>query len=90
MANGLAQDPLAWGLVLALGAVVYLYRQNEALRAKAIADMQAANDKLLVTVREDAASQRALLEQVIPLAMKLTEGIEALERVVELIPEENR
>jgi hypothetical protein len=88
VANGLTQSPLAWGLALALGAVAYLFRTlNEERRAsaQAIADVQA---KLVETIRADAKEQREILSQVVPLATKLTEGLEILERVTEHLTKE--
>lgn len=67
VANGLSKDPLAWGLALALVAIVFLYKQNADLRAEQLSQMRA-----------DAKEQREILQQVVPLAEKMIEVTERL------------
>lgn len=88
IAQGLASNPLAWGLALALAAIAYLFRELQGARvahAKEIADAQA---KLIETIRADAKEQREILGQIVPLAAKLTEGLEILERLTEAVGRE--
>lgn len=70
IAEGLASHPTAWTAALLLGAVVYLFK---ALRER---DQQAIN-----TVIEQERAHRETLARVVPLAEKLTEGVQILERV---------
>lgn len=72
IAEGLARNPLAWGLVLVGGACAYLFR--------ALMSEQKAH---LETVRSAAVQQREILTQVVPLASRLTEAVDTLERVTE-------
>lgn len=72
VAEGLARNPLAWGLVLVGAAATYLFK---ALMAEQRAHLE--------TVRTNAAAQREILTQVVPLSSKLTEAVEMLERVTE-------
>lgn len=72
VAEGLARNPLAWGLALVGGACVYLFR---ALLAEQRAHLE--------TVRAAAVQQREILTQVVPLASRLTEAVDTLERVTE-------
>lgn len=81
LAQGLASNPLAWGLALALGAVGYLFKllsEDRKAFAQALASQQAA---LVETLKEDAKEQREILSQIVPLASKIVDGIEALERI---------
>ena len=81
LAQGLASNPLAWGLALALGAVGYLFKmlsEDRKTFAQALASQQAA---LVETLKEDAKEQREILSQIVPLASKIVDGIEALERI---------
>jgi hypothetical protein len=70
VADGLAKNPLAWGLALALGAIVYLYRALEVERREH-----------RETIRGDAKDQLALLERLVPLATKLTEALVIVEHL---------
>lgn len=70
VANGLASNPLAWGLALTLGAVVYLFRE-----------LNSARQAHIETIKADAKEQREILTQIVPLSAKLTEGLEILERM---------
>lgn len=85
VAKGLAENPLAWFLALSLLAVAYLFRlvstEREAA-AKALADLQA---RYVDTIRADAKEQREILFQIVPLASKLTESLEILERLTDAI-----
>lgn len=72
IAEGLARNPLAWGLALVGAACVYLFR---ALVAEQRAHLE--------TVRSNAAAQREILTQIVPLSSKLTEAVDTLERVTE-------
>lgn len=72
VAEGLARNPLAWGCALAGAAVAYLF--------KALLAEQRAH---LETVRAGASQQREILQQIVPLASKLTEAVDTLERVTD-------
>lgn len=72
IAEGLTRNPLAWGLVLVGAACAYLFR---ALMAEQRAHLE--------TVRAAAVQQREILTQVVPLASRLTEAVDTLERVTE-------
>lgn len=81
LAQGLASNPLAWGLALALGAVGYLFKmlsEDRKVFARALEEQQAS---LVATLKEDAKEQREILSQIVPLASKIVDGIEALERI---------
>lgn len=65
VAQGLATNPLAWGLAIALVTIGYQHRQNVALF-----------EKLIDEARAGAERERKLLEQIVPLATKLTDSLE--------------
>lgn len=69
-ADGLTKNPLAWGLVIAIAAIGYLFRELSAARAAH-----------LETIKADAKEQREILTQIVPLSAKLTEGLEIIERM---------
>lgn len=73
-ADGLAKNPLAWGLVLAILAIGFLYRE-----------LSAARSQLIETIKSDAKEQQSLLAQIVPLSSKLTEGLESLERLTDAL-----
>lgn len=103
LASGLAANPLAWGLVLTIGAIVFLFKalidgkstaakelaEAKAQAAKDLADERAklgaaladAQAKLVEQLRADAKEQKETLSSIVPLAHKLTEALEILERV---------
>lgn len=70
IAEGLTSHPTEWFAALLLGAVIYLFKELRARDAQAI-----------VTVIEQEKAHRETLARVVPLAEKLTEGVEILERV---------
>ncbi|GMV19034.1 MAG: hypothetical protein AMXMBFR56_72580 [Polyangiaceae bacterium] len=72
IAEGLAKNPLAWGLVLVGAACAYLFKS-----------LMAEQKAHLETVRASAVQQREILTQVVPLASRLTEAVDTLERVTE-------
>lgn len=80
-ANGFASNPLAWGLVAALAAVGFLFRTLSAERAAFAAALERNQTQLVETLKADAKEQREILSQIVPLATRLTEGIEILERI---------
>lgn len=74
LADGLARNPLAWLAALLILAVGYLFvRLNQA---------QAAH---METIRQEAKEQREILREVVPLTVKLTESLEALERITDKV-----
>lgn len=83
IANGLASNPLAWGLAIALVVIAYLYRQISEERRQYGVDLAQAQAKLIETLREDAKEQRAILSQIVPLSTRLTEAIEIIERLTD-------
>lgn len=70
IAAGFTEHPTAWMAALLLGAVVYLFKE---LRAKDAAS--------IISIMEQEKAHRETLSRVVPLAEKLTEGVEILERV---------
>ena len=70
VATGLAQNPLAWFSTLLIAAVVYLWKQ-----------VRDGNDKHLATLQLEKTEQKELMMMVIPLAEKLGEAVESLERI---------
>lgn len=73
-AEGLAKNPLAWGLALALIVIGYLFRL-----------VIAQHEKHVETIKAAAKDQREILAQVIPLSVKLMTAIELLERITDKI-----
>lgn len=83
---------LGWiivGLVIALVFVVRAYMAQNTAHAKALADANAAHaaevaamqKEMRETQRSDAKEMRELVRETVPLAGKLTEGLEILERL---------
>lgn len=72
VAGGLASNPLAWGLALALAAIAFLFRA-----------LMSAQKELTDTIKADAKEQREILQQIVPLATRLTETAELFERLLE-------
>ena len=72
MANGFATNPLAWGLAIALVAVGFLFRE-----------LRIEQQKRIEAEREGANRMIETLKEMIPLANKLTECVELLDRAVE-------
>lgn len=82
-AESLAHNPLAYVAALALLAVGFLFRLlNEERKAHALA-LETARTAHLETVKADAKEQREILSQIVPLASKLTEGLDILERITD-------
>ncbi len=70
IAEGLQHSPLAWILAVALAVIGYLYRGRE------------ADQKRLVDMMTEKETQhRETLMKVLPIAEKLGDSVEALERV---------
>lgn len=91
VAQGFAKDlntALAWGLALALFAVAFLVRQVLTDREKHAAEIAALNKAARDDLRADAREQREILQQIVPLAAKLVEGVETIERLTESLTEE--
>jgi hypothetical protein len=91
VANGLSKDlntALAWGLALALLAIAYLFKSQNDERKEYAKALEAAQTKLVETIRADAKEQREILSQIVPLSTKLTEGLEILERVTDTLTRE--
>lgn len=72
IANGLASNPLAWMLALALLAIGYLFRL-----------LMSMNSRLIEAHQTNAKDQREILSQIIPLVTQLTEAVEILERLTD-------
>lgn len=87
-AEGLAKNPLAYiaaVLLLSLGYMFKLYAEERTRSAAALETARAAH---LETVKADAKDQREILSQIVPLASKLTDGLEILERVTDKLTRE--
>lgn len=82
IATGLASQPLAWCLALALGALVYLFKTLDSERKAHASELLDSQTKLIESIRADAKEQREILSQIVPLSTRLTEGLEILERVM--------
>lgn len=74
MAAGLAKNPLAWGCVILLGAVVFLGR---ALLASYEARIQQLVDTNVQT--------SATLTSVVTLGLKTSEAVETLDRMMDRV-----
>lgn len=99
LANGLGSNFLPWALAICLVAIAYLFKTlNEERKATALAVAAAAEKanaaaekasaERLADVKQDAAEQRVILSQIVPLATKLTMGLEILERVTSSLTRE--
>lgn len=99
IANGLGSNFLPWALAICLLAVAYLFKTLNEERKTAAAATAAAAEKAnaaaekasaerLADVKQDAAEQRAILSQIVPLSTKLTEGLEILERITSSLTRE--
>lgn len=78
LAEGLAKNPLAWLLVIALMTVGFLFRELRTEQAARIAAADAANKEI-----------QEILREVIPLTTKLTNAVDLLDRVVDKMTEPN-
>ena len=78
VAEGIASNPLAWGIVLCLAALAYLYKESRANEKEFFS-------KILEIQQKAESEQRELLMKIIPLIEKTTDGIEALERLQDRI-----
>jgi hypothetical protein len=90
IAGGLAANPLAWGLALALVAIAYLFKTLSEERKNAAVELASLRDKQVEQLKQDAKEQREILSQIVPLAAKLVDGLEVLERLTDSIPEEKK
>lgn len=81
IANGFAQNPLAWVAMLAMCGGVYLFKLMNDERKAHLAEVSALQATLLATVKSGGEEQRKLLMEVVPLSAKLSEGLEILERL---------
>lgn len=70
LANGLQHSPLAWILGLALIVIGYLYKGREDDQRKTLEMLMAKE-----------TAHRETLMQVLPIAEKLGDSVEALERI---------
>ncbi len=70
LATGLQHSPLAWILAVALVTIAFLYKGRE--------DDQR---KMLELLMAKEAAHRETLMQVLPIAEKLGDSVEALERI---------
>lgn len=70
IAAGLAANPSAWFLTLALAALVYMYRARGT-----------DQKEFLETVMKQEAAHRETIMRIVPIAEKLTDSVEILERV---------
>lgn len=74
LAEGLAKNPAAWLLASSLVALAYLYKDRAALQKE-----------FIDTVMKQEAAHRETLIRIAPLAEKLSDSIEALERISDSI-----
>ncbi len=70
LAAGLATSPLSWILALSLVVIGYLYRAREN-----------AQKEFLDMVMKQEGSHRETLMKVLPIAEKLGDSVESLERI---------
>lgn len=77
LAKGLAENPTSWFLAIMTIVVGYLYRSRENSQ-KAFLDM----------VLSQEASHRDTLMKVLPIAEKLGDSVEALERITTTVLKE--
>lgn len=77
----LAKDPLAYMLLVVLGALAYIHRDAEAQKKDLRKEISDLNLKLAETLRESAKDQRDTITAQMPVLLKLSEGLEILERV---------
>ncbi len=70
LAAGLASNPTAWLLALALMALAYMYRQRTIDQ----------KDLLAMVIAQEAAHRETILK-IVPIAEKLTSSVEVLERI---------
>lgn len=82
-ADSLAKNPLAYVAALGLFSTAFLLRSLLAEKDSSAAALNAMNSKMIESMKEDAKEQREILSQVIPLASKLVDGVETLERVTD-------
>ena len=92
-AEGLGRDFLPWaivGLCIALAFVVRwalsLIKQIQTLQAEAATALVKAASDRSEREREHAKELREVLMQVMPLSMKMAEGLELLERLTDRGP----
>lgn len=85
VANGLASNPLAWIAALALAASGYLFTIIMRDRKDHAAELAQVRKEHLESIKADAKEQREILGQIIPLAGKLVEGLESLERITDKV-----
>lgn len=83
VANGLASNPLAWGLGLALAAIGALFKLLSDERHRSAEKLEALQKAHIETIKADAKEQRELLFQIIPLTSKLMQAIETVERITD-------
>jgi hypothetical protein len=83
VADGLAKNPLAYVCALAILGAAFTLRGWLSEKDKSAATINALNQTMIVNMREDAKEQREILQEVIPLAAKLVDGVDTLERVTD-------
>lgn len=74
LAKGLAENPTAWMLAIALAAAAYLYRERST-----------AQKELLDMVIKQEGAHRETLMRIVPISEKLVESVEVLERVTDAL-----
>lgn len=89
VADGLTKNPLAWGLVLALGAIGVLFKLLSDERQRSADKLEATRKEHIETIKADAKEQREILFQIIPLTAKLTQAIETVERITDNLTRSN-
>lgn len=72
--KGIVEHPTACMLAVALIALAFLYKAREADRTAKEAQIQKLND-----------DHKATIEKVIPVAEKLADGVNTLERLMEKV-----
>lgn len=76
LADGLAKNPLAWLLVVALFSLAYLFRELRAEQEKRIVSSDTANKEL-----------QGVLREIIPMSTKLTDAVGVLDRALDKLNE---
>lgn len=74
IAKGLSESPLAYVTAILLLVSAYLYKQA-----------RESERTLLETIKENSKEQREILSEVLPLSEKLSDAVEALERLSDRI-----
>lgn len=83
IAEGLAKNPLAWISALGLLSSAWLLRTLLTEKEKAALAVDVANRAMVESMKEDQKEQKQIMGEIIPLASKLVDAIETVERVTD-------